>query len=199
MRTIFSIIIVTTTLSLSAQRNRVPKMAPIFSEGYYVNYKGDTLQGEIQTNLEDETEFYKTFAFRGKGTSKPRVFNGQRVRAYGFNDKHFVSAAVEGEKRFLERLTDGRLRFFEYRFHGKIDGFPGIESAYFIKDTRAEGEDLELQELKKISIKFYKKSLKPYMKDQPMIWSDLDKYTFDKQNLVKSINEFNRYYVTVAN
>jgi hypothetical protein len=174
-------------------------MAPTFSKGYYVNHKGDTIRGEIQNNPEDETEFYQTFAFRGRGAGKPRAFNGQRIKAYGFDDKHFVSAMIDGERKFLERLTDGRLRFFEYRFHGKIDGYPAIESAFYIKDTRAEGEDIELQELRQISNKFYKKSLKPYMKDQPMIWDDMDKYTFDKQDIVKSINDFNAYYSQVAN
>lgn len=37
------------------------------------------------------------------------------------------------------------------------------------------------------------------MKDQLMIWTDLDKFTFEKQTVVNAINEFNKYYIISAN
>lgn len=188
-----------TCLSFAAQPRRAPKMAPIYEEGYYVTAKGDTVRGDIQTNPEDETDFYKTFAFRGKGMKKPRPFNSQRVKAYGFGDRHFVAVTMNEEKLFLERLAKGRLKFYEMKVHGKIDGEAAIESVFFIRDTQAEGEDAYLRDYRKLSQKFYKKALKPYMKDQPMIWSDLDKFTFNRDQLLRSINEFNSYYVRTGN
>ena len=87
--------------------------------------------------------------------------------------------------------------FYEYQFHGKVDGEPGIESNYFIRDSWNRDKE---ESFAKISNKFYKKSLKPFMKeDQPMIWDDLDKYTFSKPKLVNAINEFNSYYMDTAN
>ena len=71
-------------------------------------------------------------------------------------------------------------------------------STYFAQDTRAEGADIGLKEINKISTKFYKKDLKNYMKDQPMIWTDLDKFTFNKQNVTNAVNEFNKYYTVTA-
>jgi len=32
-----------------------------------------------------------------------------------------------------------------------------------------------------------------------MIWSDLDKFTFDRNAVVNALNEFNKYYVITAN
>jgi hypothetical protein len=70
---------------------------------------------------------------------------------------------------------------------------------YFAQDTRAEGpESAELKEVRKISTKFYKRDLKPYMKDQPMLWTDLDKFTFEKNAVVNSVNEFNKFYAITA-
>ena len=105
----------------------------------------------------------------------------------------------QGSEIYVEVLVRGRLNFYEYRYNGKIDGYPGIEAAYYVQDNRAEGEDVGLKELKKISNKFYKKDLKPYMKDQKMIWDELDKFTFNKSTVINALNEFNKYYVISAN
>lgn len=193
------ILLVTMTFTLSAQRNKAPKMEPEYAAGYYVSSRGDTIYGEIQTNPDDEVTFYREFNFKAKNAKKPRPYNMSRAKGYGFNNRHFVVIDYEGKKFFVERLTSGRLDFYEHRFHGKIDGFPAIESDFFVKDTWAQGDELSTKGLKKLSNKFYKKSLKPYMSDQPMIWSDLDKYTFDKNVVVRSISEYNQFYADKAN
>ena len=45
-----------------------------------------------------------------------------------------------------------------------------------------------------IVLVFYKKELKPYMKDQAMIWSDLDKFVFKPEAVANSVREYNRMY-----
>ena len=180
---------------------RAPKMAPIFADGYYVTHRKDTVRGEVQVNVEDETSIYNEFAFRKKGSSKPRKVGPNVARAYGFTDRNFVLVSSDGKKFFAERLVFGRLAFYECMYHGKIDGLPAIESAYFIRDTwkpvDAKAKEIPVTVLHE---KFYKKSLKPFMQDdQPMIWSDLDKFTFEKNKVVNAINEFNSYYEDSAN
>lgn len=179
---------------IGAQSNGVAKMAPVLASGYYLNNKGDTIKGQVQTNPPAETDFYSEFFFKAQRSRKPKSMNSKMTKAYGFGGRHFVAADYNGKKLFIERLATGRLNFYEYRYNGKIDGRPAIESYYFIKDTRAEGADAGLRELKKISGMFYKKSLKPYMKDQPYIWRDLDKYNFELQSVIDAVNEFNRLY-----
>lgn len=174
-------------------------MAPMLTPGYYVSSKGDTVRGEIQTNPDDETDMYHKFNFKPLKGGKIMPVDSKKAKAYGYDDHNFVVITYEGEEMFVERLAKGRINFFEYRFNGKIDGNPAIESSYFVQDTRAEGEDAGLKDLKKISNRFYKKDLQPYMKDQKMIWSDLNKYNFDRQAVVKAINEFNKFYVITAN
>ncbi|PBQ33683.1 hypothetical protein CNR22_18495 [Sphingobacteriaceae bacterium] len=187
-------------LTIAAQSRRPARMAQVFVNGYYVNVKGDTVKGKVQINPDDEIEFYKQFAFLAPKSKKSKSFTtSSRIKGYGFENRDFVMVDYQGEKLFVERLAMGRLRFYEMRFHGKIDGNPAIESAYFIKDTGAEGEEKYLGEIRKISTKYYKKALKPYLKDQLMIWSDLDKYTFNEQTLLNAIKEFNAYYATTAN
>jgi cytochrome c556 len=77
---------------------------------------------------------------------------------------------------------------------GKVNGEPGIESVYFIQDTRAEAKDADLKQFKQFKTMFYKKEVKNYFKDQPQIWSDFDKFVFDKNKFAESVKEFNKFY-----
>lgn len=199
MKKLLLLILIGTGLGLAAQPKKGPKMAPIVAEGYYVNSKNDTVRGEVQTNPDDETDFYHKFGFKPAKGGKLMPVDAKKAKAYGFDGRHFVALAYSGDNVYVERLAEGRLNFFEYRFHGKIDGLPAIESSYFAQDTRAEGSDSGLKEISKISNKFYKKDLKPYMKDQLMIWTDLDKFTFDRNAVVNAIVEFNKFYVISGN
>jgi hypothetical protein len=198
MKKLLSLIFVSAGLVASAQPKKAPKMAPVVAPGYYVGSKNDTVRGSVQTNPEDPTELYKQFFFQPATGGKLTAISPKKAKAYGYDENHFVLTQSDGEEVYLQRLAEGRVNFFEYKFNGKIDGYPAVESAYFIQDTRAEGADVALKEVKKISTKFYKKDLKPYLKDQPMIWSDLDKFTFDKKAVVNAINEFNKYYVIAS-
>lgn len=191
----FSILVLLITNS-SAQL-KTPTMAPILTKGYYVNFKGDTIRGQIQINPPFETEFYRHFYFKVKKTGKPKLMDAQKVRSYGFANRNFVRIDNKGRKEFVERLVSGRLRFYESRYPANLDDPLDVETEFFVKDTGADDNDSELREIKKIYPKFYKKNLKPYMKDQLMIWADLDKYTFNKQTLIKAISEFNKYYSAI--
>jgi hypothetical protein len=199
MRKLFSTLFIAATAVAFAQPKKAPKMAPILEPGYYVVQKGDTVRGEVQTNPEDETEIYRQFNFKPARGGKVMPVTSKKAKGFGFSGRHFILIPHEDGEIYVEQLAKGRINFYEYKFNGKIDGYPAIESAYFVQDTRAEGADEPLRQLKKISNKFYKRELKPYMKDQPMIWSDLDKFTFNKDAVVKAINEFNNYYIISAN
>lgn len=199
MKHICTFILLCTCISASAQRNKKARMAAVFVPGYYINTKNDTVRGQVQINPEDPMDFYKQFGFISGRSKKPKTFLAGQTKAYGFENRNFVTLNNDGHKLFAERLTYGRLRFYEYQFNGKVNGSPGVESAYFIRDTYAEGEKVSLKEPKKLSSKYYKKALKPYLQDQPMLWSDLDKYTFDRNKIVQTINEFNQFYASSGN
>ena len=198
MKNFISCLCIAFSFTAFAQRGPA-KMAPEYAKGYYVNLRGDTLRGKIQTNPDDHTSFYREFYFlKGKST-RHKVMKTNLVRAYGFEDRNFVMVMHKGERLFVERLASGRLAFYEYRYHGKVDGEPAVESSFFVTDTWADA-NVKIKEPVMISQKFYKKSLKPFMKEeQPIIWEDLDKFTFNQNEVVKAIEEFNSNYKEMAN
>jgi hypothetical protein len=198
MKKILSVLFIVATCVAFAQpgkKGKDPKMAPTLAKGYYVTAKNDTVKGEVQTNPEDELGFYKEFSFRLPGTTKVTPISSKKAKAYGFEGKHFVLVPYDSESQvYIEQLVRGRLNFFEYKYEDKKDGNPVISTMYYIQDTKADEKDKEMRELKPISTKFYKKELKPYMKEQPITWTDLDKFTFNKEAVINAIKEFNKYY-----
>ena len=196
MKKIFSILFISSSLLILAQpKGKDPKMSPTLSPGYYCNLKGDTVKGEIQTNpTNGELDFYNSFNFKPKGAAKVTPISNKKAKSYGFDGRHFTLFPFGEGFVYLEYIAKGRLNFFEYKIMGKKEGQPFVESLYFMQDTKADEANKELRELKRISQKFYKKEIKPYMKDQIATWDNLDKFVFNKEVIGNAIREFNRYY-----
>lgn len=198
MKKIFSLLFIASASVIIAQpKGKDPKMAANLTPGYYCNLKGDTIKGEIQTNpTNGEVDFYAGFNFKPKGPGKVTAISNKKAKAYGFNGRDFTLMPFDVDFVYVEYIAKGRLNFMEYKFAGSVAGQPGIESRYFIQDTKADESSADLRELKQISEKFYKKDVKPYMKAQIATWENLDKFTFNKEVLGNAIREFNRYYDT---
>ncbi|MCX8080065.1 MAG: hypothetical protein N3F09_02380 [Bacteroidia bacterium] len=164
-----------------------PKMVADFLPGYYVPLKGDTVKGEIQINLENPAMAYQSFSFRTKPGAKANNFTTKKAKAYGFGNQHYTLVSFDPQTQVFMRVwARGRLMFYEYMEEG------AKEPVFFIQEPASE--DPEKKELKKLSKLHYKRELKPYMKDQPMIWNDLDKFNFVPEKIAKSIQEFNSMY-----
>lgn len=200
MKKLLSIIFisaVTIGMAQPGKKGKEPRMAPVLVPGYYVTAKGDTVKGEIQTNLETEGDLYKSIYFKDKKSPKVVAITTKKAKAYGFGDNHFVLFSGDPQNEvYLKYMARGRLNLMEFKYADTYAGKPVVNAEYYIQDSKADEENKELRELKKLSEKFYKKELKPFMKDQPMIWSDLDKFSFKPEVLANSIREYNRYYDT---
>lgn len=198
MKNILSAALIAFTFTAFAQpgkKGAEPKMAPVLAPGYYVTVKGDTVKGDVQTNPENELDIYKGFSFRAPGTTKVVPIAEKKAKSYGFEGKHFIQVPYDAQSVvYIQELVKGRLNFYEYKFADKKEGKPVISAIYYIQDSKADEADKEMAVLKAISTKFYKKDLKPYMKDQPIVWSDLDKFTFNREAVINAIKEFNKYY-----
>jgi len=164
-----------------------PRMVAEFNPGYYLPLKGDTVKGEIQLNLEDPSAAYREFNFRAKPTSKPQTLTPKKARGYGYGNNHYTLIKFDAQTEvFMKVWAQGRLNFYEYSEAGQN------EPAFFIQEPASENP--EKKELKKLSKLHYKRELKPYMKDQPMLWDELDKFNFNPEKIAAKIREFNSMY-----
>lgn len=194
MKKLLSALFIASSVVALAQPKKDPKMAATLSPGYYVGMKNDTTKGEIQNNpLNGETDFYKGFSFK-KGTAKLAPVTTKKAKKYGFDGRNFAVIPFDAGEVYIEYLAKGRICFYEYKYPSTLAGQPIVESIYFIQDTKADESSRELREIKQISQKFYKKDIKPYMKEHSEIWDGLDKFTFNKEAIANAIRQYNTYY-----
>ena len=197
MKNVIIAAFVLTSVGLFAQpgRNKEMRMAPEFTRGYYINLKGDTVKGEVQTNPQRETDFYNTFQFKLKGGSKGMEITSKKAKAYGFDDNHFTVLKMDDKDVYIKYLEKGRLNLMEWKYPKEVDGADRSMPVYFIIDTRATPEDkTNTHVLTQLSEMSFKKQLKPFFKDQPILLDQVDKWALKIDEVRKSVSEFNAMY-----
>jgi hypothetical protein len=198
MKKLFVAIFTIASISLFAQpgkKGKEMKMAPIYSKGYYLNNKNDTVRGEVQNNMDKESDFYNSFMYRPKAGAKGVVMTSKKAKGYGFDDNHFTVLKMDDKDVYIKYLEQGRLNLMEYKYPGNGDDEGKYLSIYFIVDTRATPEDKgDLHLLTQLNEKSHKKILKPFFKDQPIILEQVDKWFFKIEEVRKAVSEFNALY-----
>ncbi len=198
MKKLFFCLFAISSVSAFAQPGKKGKeahMAPIFSPGYYVSLKGDTVRGEIQTNLDKETMFFNTIFFKPKGTTKAVEVTTKKAKAYGYDETAFTLLKMDEGDVYIKYLIRGRLNLLEYKFSKLEDGVEKLQSVYFIQDTKAAGDDkYGTAELNQLPIREHKKVLKNFFRDQPILLDQVDKWYFKIDEIKKAVSEFNAMY-----
>jgi len=193
MKNLFLSVLTFATIGVIAQpsKNKGMSIAPTFGPGYYVSLKGDTVKGEVRNNMDNESDYANSFWFRKNEKSKAMELNSKKAKGYGVDDKHFSSLKMDDKDVYIKYLEQGRLNLFEYTYMTK----DGSKAVYLIVDTRATEEDktgthfmIQLDE------KQFKKQLKPYFKDQPIVLEQVDKWFLKIDEIRKAVKEFNGMY-----
>jgi hypothetical protein len=198
MKHVFIAILAFTSAGLLAQpggKNKEMKMTPEFAKGYYVSLKGDTVKGEVQTNPNKETDLYNTFQFKLKGATKGTEITSKKAQAYGFDDKHFTVLKMDDKDVYIRYLEKGRLNLMEWKYPKDVDGVEKAMPVYFIIDTRAtEADKTNTHVLTQLNEMSFKKQLKPFFKDQPVLLDQIDKWALKIDEVRKAVSEFNAMY-----
>lgn len=198
MKNLFVAILTIASISVFAQpgkKGKEPSMTPIFVPGYYLNQKGDTVKGEVQSNMEKESDYYLAFKFKAKGAGKGVEINTKKAKGYGFEGNHFTTLHMDQNDVYIKYLEQGRLNLMEWKYPGVGDDAGKILGVYFIVDTRAAADDKNnLNVLTQLNEKSHKKILKPFFKDQPILLEQVDKWFFKIDEVRKAVQEFNALY-----
>lgn len=194
MKKLFIALFIITSVALFAQpakKGKEMKITPSYSPGYYLNLKGDTVKGEIQNNMDRESDYSNSFFFKNKGGTKGMEINSKKAKAYGFDGKNYTTLKMDDKDVYIKYLEQGRLNLFEYKY------FSGdaVLAVYFIVDSRAgEDDKTGVNQLIQLNEKSFKKQLKPYFKDQPIVLEPVDKWVFKIDEIRKAVSEFNAMY-----
>lgn len=194
MKNLFTALFTLVTIGLIAQpakKGKEMRIAPSFSKGYYVNLKGDTVRGEVQNNMDKESDYTNSFFFKLKGATKGTEINSKKAKAYGFDGNNYSTLKMDDKDVYIKYLEQGRLNLFEYKY----DSSDGVKAIYFIVDTRAGEDDKNgTNLLTQLDEKSFKKQLKPFFKDQPIVLEPVDKWFLKIEEIRKAVAEFNGMY-----
>lgn len=169
------------TFSLSSQVT--------FVKGYMIDMDGDTLNGEIKLNPKKDFDlFNKVFFKDASGVQKN--YKPDKVKGYGFDNKHFIASKYEGEMMFYKVLAHGKLNLYEMMYETQIMNEISYKSEYFI----AKKEDAEYTRLKQGK---YKKQIGEFMKDNDDILANADDdKKFEIEKVVELVNQYNDWAKT---
>jgi hypothetical protein len=155
-----------------------------FVKGYIINDKGDTVRGEVKTNLKKEKDNFLRVAFKSSdGTQKN--YKANKIKGYGFDTKHYVAGEHDGEQKFYQRLTIGEILLFKIMFEAINMNVTTFEPEYYIKQ-KDQTKYTEVKESK------FKKQLQEFMKDNPSMANEYeDGKTFNVEKAVEVITKYN--------
>jgi len=158
-----------------------------FTKGYLINEKGDTLRGEVKLNPKKEQDYYARVTFKdASGTQKN--YKPAKVKAYGFDNEHFVSITNNDEGLFYKRLTNGAILLYKGAFEVVVMNKATWEFEYFLFK---EG-DKKLTDVKEGK---FKKQLQEWMRDAQEYaeaYNDSDK-KLNVESAIEVINNYNTW------
>jgi hypothetical protein len=157
-----------------------------FVKGYMINMAGDTLKGEIKTNPKKEFDSYNKVFFKDE-SGVQKNYKPDKVKGYGFDNKHFIASQYEGEPMFYKVLSRGNLMLFEMMYEMQQMNDIVYKTEYYV----AKKEDPEYAKLKESK---YKKQLGELMKDNPEILANADEdKKFEIGKVVELVEQYNNW------
>lgn len=157
-----------------------------FEKGYIVDEKGDTLRGEVKTNPKKEHDNYNKVFFKD-ASGVQKNYKPNKLKAYGFANKHFVSMKHNDEDKFFCRLTQGNIILYKSAFEVVVMNETSYDFEYFLY---REG-DAKLTEVKEGK---FKKQIQEWMKDKPDFAANYkDEKKLDVQSAMDMITKYNEW------
>lgn len=154
-----------------------------FVKGYMINDKGDTLKGEIKMNPKKEFDQYNKVFFKDE-SGVQKNYKPDKVKGYGFDNKHFIAAKYEGDMLFYKILCNGKLMLYEMMYEVMQMNEISYKSDYYVSNP-GDNEFTKLKQNK------YKKQLAELMKDNPDIAAGDEEKKFEIEKVLELVNQYN--------
>lgn len=154
-----------------------------------ITIAGDTLKGEVKMNPKKEFDNYSKVFFKD-ASGVQKNYKPDKVKGYGFDNKHFITSKYDGEAVFFKVLSKGHIMLFEMMYEMQIMNEISQKTEYYL----AKKEDTEYAKLKENK---YKKQLTELMKDNPEILANADEgKKFEIEKVVELVNQYNDWAKT---
>ena len=155
-----------------------------FVKGYIVNEKGDTLRGEVKVNPKKEQDNHNKVFFKdAQGVQKN--YKPNKVKAYGFENNHYIAMDVGGEEKYYKAIARGEISLYKMIFEEIKMNESIFEPEYFL----IKKGDKKMTDVK---VSKFKKQLGEMMSGSAGYASDYeDGKTLDEAKAAEVINKYN--------
>jgi hypothetical protein len=158
-------------------------------KGYMINMTGDTLKGEVKMNPKKEFDNFSKVNFKD-ASGVQKNYKPDKVKGYGFDNKHFIASKLDGEPTFYKVLSKGSLMLFEVMIEVQQMNEISTKTEYYF----AKANDAEYTKLKENK---FKKQFAEVMKDNPDILVNSDEgKKFEIEKVVEIVNQYNDWAKT---
>ena len=155
-----------------------------FVKGYLVPLTGDTLRGEVKINPKKEFDTYNKVFFKD-ASGVQKNYKADKVKAYGFDNKHFFAGDYEGEPMFYKILSSGTINLLEMMYETMQMNEISYKSDYYITK---KGD----KEFTKVKPGKFKKQLTELMKDNADVLQNMeDDKKFEIEKVTEVVNQYN--------
>ena len=154
-----------------------------------INMTGDTLKGEVKMNPKKEFDNFTKVNFKD-ASGVQKNYKPDKVKGYGFDNKHFIASKLDGEPTFYKVLSKGSLMLFEVMIEVQQMNEISTKTEYYFAKAN-ENEYTKLKENK------FKKQFGEVMKDNPDILANADEgKKFEIEKIVQIVNQYNDWAKT---
>lgn len=160
-----------------------------FVKGYMINMTGDTLKGEIKMNPKKEFDNYTKVFFKDP-SGVQKNYKPDKIKGYGFENKHFIASKLDGEPTFYKVLSQGHIMLYEVKFETLQMNEIAVKNEYYF----SKKEDAEYTRIKENK---FKKQFGEVMKDNPDILANAgEDKKFEIEKVVEIVNQYNDWAKT---
>jgi hypothetical protein len=158
-------------------------------KGYMINMTGDTLKGEVKMNPKKEFDNFTRVSFKD-ASGVQKNYKPDKVKGYGFDNKHFIVSKLDGEPAFYKVLSRGHVMLYEVMVEVQQMNEITTKTEYYF----AKANDTEYTKLKENK---FKKQFGEVMKDNPDILNNSDDAKkFEIEKVVELVNQYNDWSKT---
>ncbi|MCW3083419.1 MAG: hypothetical protein JWP12_785 [Bacteroidetes bacterium] len=182
IKNIFSItvVVVAAVMAFNTSATAQVKYLP----GYVIMLNGDSLKGEIKTNMKHEFDNFTKASYRKKEGSEIKTFSPAKIKEYCVDGITFVSRNIDGDQVFVKRLSKGTVNLYEAQVEVLQMNEIKVKSDYYME--KAGGEFVKVKSSK------FKKQMTDAMSDNQEIVKALEEKKYDYENIVEVVDAYNK-------
>jgi hypothetical protein len=158
----------------------------VFTPGYVITVKGDTIKGDIKHNPKKEFDLFTKVTVK-IAENQNKTLKADKVKMFSFAGNTFISTMVDGEPAFLRILSTGAITLYEWQYEWiNTKNETEYKTEYYMQK---QGE----AEPTRIKAGRFRKQVAEMISDNEDLVKELEEKKIEYNNLAEVIENYNKW------